>query len=162
MSYIVCELARKLVHTSPIYCTVTSEKGRGAKWESTGSFLSLVLLVRGCRGWGGWVEGVDRMQAGGEGVHCASQPQQAGPKNHYDWMYTVKKCYRFSRPKPRNVNNQTLPHCKENPSYVFLFWKLRGLGPNFHIHVSVSDLYIPRICPHISLQQNRQSDPGYI
>jgi hypothetical protein len=27
---------------------------------------------------------------------------------------------------------------------------LRGLSPNFHIHVSVSDLYIPRIGPHIS------------
>jgi hypothetical protein len=27
--------------------------------------------------------------------------------------------------------------------------KLRGLIPNFHIHVSVSDLYIPRIEPHI-------------
>jgi hypothetical protein len=24
----------------------------------------------------------------------------------------------------------------------------------------VSDLYIPKICPHISLQQNRQIDPG--
>ncbi len=32
----------------------------------------------------------------------------------------------------------------------FLFWELRGLSPNFHIHVSVSDLYIPRIGPHIS------------
>ncbi len=30
----------------------------------------------------------------------------------------------------------------------FLFWELRGLSPNFHIHVSVSDLYIPRIGPH--------------
>jgi hypothetical protein len=30
------------------------------------------------------------------------------------------------------------------------------------IHVSVSDLYIPRIGPHISLQQNRQTDPGNI
>ncbi len=30
---------------------------------------------------------------------------------------------------------------------------MRGLSPNFHIHVSVSDLYIPRIGPHISLQQ---------
>ncbi len=36
-------------------------------------------------------------------------------------------------------------HCNKNPIYVFLFWKLRGLSPNFHIHVSVSDLYIPRI-----------------
>jgi hypothetical protein len=30
----------------------------------------------------------------------------------------------------------------ENPIYVFLFWKLRGLSPNVHIHVSVSVLYI--------------------
>jgi hypothetical protein len=26
----------------------------------------------------------------------------------------------------------------------------------------VKDLYVPRICPHISLQQNRQNDPGNI
>jgi hypothetical protein len=42
-------------------------------------------------------------------------------------------------------------------------------NPNFHIHVSVGDLYIPRIGPHIWLQQNgsvyfenRQTDPGNI
>jgi hypothetical protein len=45
-------------------------------------------------------------------------------------------------------------HCKENHIYVFLFWELRGLSPNFHIPVSVRDLYIPGIGPHISLQQN--------
>ncbi len=33
-------------------------------------------------------------------------------------------------------------HCKENPIYVFLFWELRGLSPNFHFYVSVSDLRI--------------------
>jgi hypothetical protein len=53
-------------------------------------------------------------------------------------------------------------HCKENPIYVFLSWELRGLRPNFHIHVSVSGLFIPRISPHISLQQNMQTDPGNI
>ncbi len=54
-------------------------------------------------------------------------------------------------------------HCKENPIYVFLFWELRGLMQSqFHIHVSVSDLFTPRIGPHISLQQNRQTDPGNI
>jgi hypothetical protein len=37
-----------------------------------------------------------------------------------------------------------------------------GLSPNFHIPVSVSDLNIPRISPHISLQQNWQTDPGNI
>ncbi len=50
-------------------------------------------------------------------------------------------------------------HCKENPIYVFLSWELRGLSPNFHNYVSVSDLYFPRISPHISLQQNRQTNP---
>jgi hypothetical protein len=39
---------------------------------------------------------------------------------------------------------------------------LGGLSPNFHIHVSVSDLQIPRIGPHIWLQQNRQTNPGNI
>ncbi len=33
---------------------------------------------------------------------------------------------------------------------------------NFHIHVSVSDLYIPSFGPPIFLQQNRQSDQGNI
>ena len=41
-------------------------------------------------------------------------------------------------------------HCNKNPIYVFLFWELRSLSPNIHIHVSVRDLYIPRIGPHIS------------
>ncbi len=51
-------------------------------------------------------------------------------------------------------------HCNENPNIVFLFWKLRGLSPNFHIHVSVIDLYIPRIGPTYFLQKNRQVDRG--
>jgi hypothetical protein len=37
--------------------------------------------------------------------------------------------------------------CKENPIYVFSEIKLRGLVPNFPIHVSVSDLYIPMMGP---------------
>jgi hypothetical protein len=38
----------------------------------------------------------------------------------------------------------------------------RGLSPNFHIHVSVSDLYISTIGTPIFLQQNMQTDPGKI
>jgi hypothetical protein len=45
-------------------------------------------------------------------------------------------------------------HCNENPIYVFPERELRGISPNFYIHVPVSDLYIPRIGPHIFLQQN--------
>jgi hypothetical protein len=37
----------------------------------------------------------------------------------------------------------------ENPIYVFLFWELGGVSPNFHIHVSGSDLYIFRGSVHI-------------
>jgi hypothetical protein len=49
-------------------------------------------------------------------------------------------------------------HCKEDSNYVFPEIKLRGLVPNFNIHTSVSDLYIPRTGPPILLQPNRQTD----
>ncbi len=53
-------------------------------------------------------------------------------------------------------------HCNENPIYVSPEKELCGLCPNFHIHVSVSNLYIPRIGPNIFLQQNRQTDSGNV
>ncbi len=40
-----------------------------------------------------------------------------------------------------------LLHCKEIWIYVFQGNALCGLSPNFHIHVSVSDLYIPTFGP---------------
>ncbi len=42
-----------------------------------------------------------------------------------------------------HVVSTCLPHCEENPIYVFPEKKLRGLIPNFYIHLSVSDLYTP-------------------
>jgi hypothetical protein len=39
----------------------------------------------------------------------------------------------------------TGPQCAENSIYVFPEMKLRGRVPISYIHVSVSDLYIPRI-----------------
>jgi hypothetical protein len=53
-------------------------------------------------------------------------------------------------------------HCNENSIYVFIFWELRGLSPNFHIHVYVSDLYTPRIGLPILLQENMWTDSGNI
>jgi hypothetical protein len=50
----------------------------------------------------------------------------------------------------------------ENPIYVFSEKELCGLSPNSYIYASASDLYIPRIGPHIWLQQNRQTDSGNI
>jgi hypothetical protein len=52
------------------------------------------------------------------------------------------------------------PHCSGNSVFIFLFWEQRGLSPNFHIHVSVSDLYIPKIGPHISSSRNGSSIVG--
>ncbi len=36
-------------------------------------------------------------------------------------------------------------HNTENPKQIFLEKELRRLCPNFHIHVYVSDFYIPTI-----------------
>jgi hypothetical protein len=50
----------------------------------------------------------------------------------------------------------------ENSKQIFPEKELRGLSPNFYIHVSVRDLY----CIHatiylpILLQENRWTDPG--
>ncbi len=41
--------------------------------------------------------------------------------------------------------------------YLFPEKELRGLSPNFRIHVSMSDQDIPTYGPPIFLQQNRQS-----
>jgi hypothetical protein len=51
------------------------------------------------------------------------------------------------------AKKKNMQWCKEDPIYVFPEMKLRTLAPNSYIHVSVSDLYIPRIGLPI-LQQN--------
>ncbi len=37
---------------------------------------------------------------------------------------------------------------------------MHGLSPNFHIHVSVSNLQIPTIGLPVLLQENMWTDPG--
>ncbi len=39
------------------------------------------------------------------------------------------------------ITSMFILHWNENPIYAFLFWELRGLSPNFHIHVSMSDTF---------------------
>ncbi len=53
-------------------------------------------------------------------------------------------------------------HKTENSKQIFPEMELRGLSPNFFIHVSVRDLYIPRIGLPILLQENMLTDPGNI
>jgi hypothetical protein len=53
----------------------------------------------------------------------------------------------YSAGKKRSAGGYALLaiHCTENPVYAFPEMKLCGLVLNSYIHVSVSDLYIPRI-----------------
>jgi hypothetical protein len=46
--------------------------------------------------------------------------------------------------------DEQILHSNESPIYVFPEKELRSLSPNFHIDVSLSNLYIPRLGPHIS------------
>jgi hypothetical protein len=48
----------------------------------------------------------------------------------------------------------------ENSKQIFTEKELCGLSPDFHIHVSVSDLYIPTIGLPILLQEIMWTDPG--
>jgi hypothetical protein len=50
----------------------------------------------------------------------------------------------------------------ENLKQIFPEKELRGHSPNFHIHVSVSDLYITTMDLPILLQENIWTDPGNI
>jgi hypothetical protein len=49
-------------------------------------------------------------------------------------------------------------HYTENSKQILPGNELRGLRRNFHIHMSVSDLYIPRIGLPILLQENMWAD----
>jgi hypothetical protein len=53
-------------------------------------------------------------------------------------------------------------HSTENSKQIFQEKELRDVNPSFHIHVSVSDLYIPTIGLPILLQENMWTDPGNI
>ncbi len=53
-------------------------------------------------------------------------------------------------------------HNTENSKQIFPEKELSGLSPDFHIHVSVSDLYIPTIGLAFLLQGNMLIDPGNI
>jgi hypothetical protein len=41
----------------------------------------------------------------------------------------------------------------ENLKQIFPEKEYRGLSPNFHIHVSVSELYIPTMSLHVLLEE---------
>ncbi len=73
-------------------------------------------------------------------------------------MGVVKSKLKTSATKALKTLRVLVIHCKEIQIYVFPEKELQGLSSNFHIHISVSNLYtvFPRsICPFGWLQQNR-------
>ncbi len=50
------------------------------------------------------------------------------------------------RPNPPLPATTLQRHNNENSKQIFLEKELRGLSPNFHIHVSVSDLFPGSVC----------------
>jgi hypothetical protein len=75
----------------------------------------------------------------------------------------MRQFKKITLPQDIWVEEKIIPtHCKEIWIYVFPEKELRGLSPNFHIHVSVSDIYIRTFGPPIFPQQNRQTDQGNI
>ena len=91
-----------------------------------------------------WAEDGVTGEAGGTGV--GGEAAEAGEVSNSMSQSTSLSCL----------------HCNKNPIYVFIFGELRGHSPNFHIHVSVSDLYIPRMGPHISCSRIGRSMWEYI
>jgi hypothetical protein len=51
---------------------------------------------------------------------------------------------------------------EQHSRYAFPERKLHVISPNFYVHISVSDFYIPTIGLPIWLQQNRWTDTGNI
>ncbi len=75
-------------------------------------------------------------------------------EDHFGGNYRLRQLYWYIV--------DLLRHCKQDPFHVFVEMKPLGLVPNFHIHVSVSDLYIPTIGTPILLQPNKRTDHGNI
>ncbi len=94
--------------------------------------------------------------------------QKKNSRNSCKWQ----KCYAELFTYTANEGPGRIQYKCLVPIYVFPKMKLRGslfpkhnyniLSPNFHIHVSVSNLYIPRVGLPILLQPNRRTDPGNI
>jgi hypothetical protein len=79
--------------------------------------------------------------------HLLSQNFVAG---HYATEYFWKNFY-FGCLVHFSCTFLCWQHNKEIRTFVFPEKELRGLSPNFHIHVSVNKLYIPTLGSHIFL-----------
>ncbi len=84
--------------------------------------------------------------------------------NNYDWCYVDwwpahLTCLAGCSCGLQIIFASLQRHNTEHSKQIFPEKEYRGLSPNFHIHVSVSDLYFPRIGLPILLQYNKMCGP---
>ncbi len=70
-------------------------------------------------------------------------------------LRTYKQCEKAAYTLLKRTNTRNLKQ-------IFSEKELRGHSPNFNIHVSVNDLYIPTIRSAYSVAGNMWTDPGNI
>ncbi len=92
----------------------------------------------------------NKMKSCGPQIHLSSPAYLANCNPTNSNTHTCRWRWTLLAKRSIDVPVHSWPHCNGNSVYIFLFWELHGFSPNFHIHVSVSDLYIPRIGQHIS------------
>ncbi len=68
-----------------------------------------------------------------------------------------KQGHSHSKRNEEGCNSKRIAISNENSIYVFIFWELRGLSPNLHIHVSVNDLYSQDRSTYLAAA--KQTDP---
>jgi len=61
------------------------------------------------------------------------------------YKYTLTSISQLPLEKRRTLYIVYTVHCSKNSKHTFPEMKLRGLVPNFYMHVSGSDLYIPTV-----------------
>ncbi len=116
------------------------------------------------RGGGGrmWAydSGVERRHLKLAGLQFIIVPLMRG-KTPTTWDKIYYCLWLLAGIKTVSIIAPTILQFKEDPIYVFPEMKLCFHVPIFHIHVSVTDLYIPTIAPPF-LHQNRRTNRGNI
>jgi hypothetical protein len=95
-----------------------------------------------------------RLEEGGGGVSapCALNQDSlhtkywsAASQHHILSIFILFFTYILGQSIGRSIVKRFWTQCTKNSKQIFPEMKLRGLVPNFYIHISVSDLYIPMI-----------------
>jgi hypothetical protein len=109
----------------------------------------------------------EKMGKSGVGKEYHRGVEDRSPSHCKSWLVYADSLYFDFVNKCRGTllhctNHTQQRHYTENAKQIFPEMKMRGLVPSSYIHVSASDLYIPKIGLPILLQQKRWADRGNV